>query len=103
MSFRVEVLPRAKDDVIRIVEWLMERSEQGAYAWFEPYRDALESLREDPDIWSYADVGVIRGRPIHQLIFKTSKGRPYRMLYCIFDRHVEVLHIQSPGQSDPSF
>ena len=37
-------------------------------------------------------------RDIRQLIFKTRKGLPYRLLYTIDDEVVLALHIRGPGQ-----
>jgi plasmid stabilization system protein ParE len=102
MRYRVDVLPRADADADRIFIWLKERSPQGAVAWYEAYTDALDSLTENPDIWSFADEGDLRGRRIHQLIFRTANGRPYRLLFSILSQHVEVMHVQGPGQSTPA-
>ena len=41
MNFAVQELPRAKEDKQAILEWLLERSRQGAAAWLDAYDDAL--------------------------------------------------------------
>jgi hypothetical protein len=36
--------------------------------------------------------------PIHQLTFKTPRGRKYRILYAIVGDEVRILHVRGPGQ-----
>ena len=35
---------------------------------------------------------------IHEVLFKTSKGNPYRLLFTIVDDEVLVLRVRGPGQ-----
>ena len=48
MTFEVNLLPRAEVDVQRIVQFLGERSPQGAAAWWQRWEEAIDELRERP-------------------------------------------------------
>jgi hypothetical protein len=36
--------------------------------------------------------------PVQQFLFKTPRGRKYRILYTIVGDEVRVLHVRGPGQ-----
>ncbi len=54
MSFAVHELPRAQEDKQAILEWLLERSRQGAAAWLDAYDDAIARLRDHADTYGQA-------------------------------------------------
>jgi hypothetical protein len=99
MSFSIRELPRAKEDKQAILEWLLERSRQGATAWLDAYDDAMAHLRDHADAYGQASENdecpqvVVR-----QLLFKTRRGRVYRIVYFIDQRDVFVLRVRGPGQ-----
>lgn len=72
MNFAVQELPRAKEDKQAILEWLLERSRQGAAAWLDAYDDALARLRDHADTYGQAlendDCPQV---DVRQVLFKT--------------------------------
>lgn len=99
MSFPVHELPRAKADKQKIVEWLLERSRAGAAAWITAYDDAIERLEQNAD--SYGEALENKECPcvdVRQLLFKTRRGRVYRIVFFIEQTDVFVLRVRGPGQ-----
>lgn len=99
MSFAVRELPRAKQDKQAILEWLLDRSRQGAAGWLDAYDDALARLRSHAD--SYGQAVENDDCPhvdVRQLLFKTRRGRVYRIVFFIDQRDVFVLRVRGPGQ-----
>ena len=99
MKFSVVVLHRAKVDAQGILDWITERSEQGATQWARVYSDALLALRRNPDRHGLAPESDALGIAIRQSLFKTRRGRPYRLLYTIVADEVRVLRVRGPGQA----
>lgn len=99
MSFSVWELPRAKEDKQAILEWLLGRSRQGAAAWLDASDDALDRLRGNADSCGQAlenhDCPQV---DVRQLLFKTRRGRVYRIVFFIDQRDVFVLRVRGPGQ-----
>ena len=99
MSFAVHELPRAKEDKRQIVEWLLERSRPGAAAWLTAFDDAVERLEQNAD--SYGDALENADCPlvdVRQLLFRTRRGRVYRIVFFIEQTEVFVLRVRGPGQ-----
>ena len=99
MSFTVRELPRARDDKQAILEWLLERSRQGATAWLDAYDDAMARLRDHADAYEQAfESDDCPQVDVRQLLFRTRRGRVYRIIFCIDQRDVFVLRVRGPGQ-----
>lgn len=99
MSYEVIVVPRARQDAEDIMAWLWNRSPEGAAAWFSRYETAIKELAEIADHCHLCPEGETTGREIREQIFKTRRGRKYRLLFAIHDRKVFVLHVRGPGQN----
>lgn len=98
MKYRLSVLPEADQNVDRIFCWLAERTPAGARRWYLRFLEAVESLRENPQSHGYAPENEYVEPEIRQAIFKTRRGRPYRVLFRILQNEVQVLHVRGPGQ-----
>lgn len=99
MSFAVRELTRAKEDKQRILEWLLERSRQGAAAWLTAYDDALDRPNRSADAYGCAlETDDCPSVDLRQLLFKTRRGRVYRVLFFIEETDVYVLRVRGPGQ-----
>ncbi len=99
MSFAVRELPKAKEDKQAILEWLLERSRQGAAAWLDAYDDALGRLRDRADSYGQAlENDECPQVDVRQLLFKTRRGSVYRIIFFIDQRDVFVLRVRGPGQ-----
>ena len=98
MTFQVTVLPQAQGDVDQIYSWIAERSLDGATRWYEKFLESLESLKTNPESCSFAPENDHVQQEIRNLIFRTRRGNPYRVLFAIEETHVQVLHIRGAGQ-----
>jgi plasmid stabilization system protein ParE len=102
MKFAVSVSSRAQYDSDRIFEWIAARSHQGAVAWHRAFEHALHQLQSDADLYGAAAEGSEIGRDIRQRIFRTRRGRAYRLVYLMIGSEVRVLRVRGPGQSSVS-
>jgi plasmid stabilization system protein ParE len=98
MKYAVSVLKRAGDDADRIYEWIAAKSPQGAIRWLQALEDALAQLESTADQWGVAPESEDLGIVIRQKLFKTRRGRIYRLLYSIDGNQVRVLRVRGPGQ-----
>jgi toxin ParE1/3/4 len=102
MAFTVRTLSRAKNDAQQIYNWINDRSPEGALRWWTAFRDACRSLEQFPDQNSLAVEAEQSDRDVRQLLFKTRRGRHYRLVYVIAADEVHVLRVRGPGQPDLS-
>lgn len=98
MTYRIVVAPAATREALRIFNRLKEKSFQGAGDWYQAYRSAIVSLIDNPERWPVAEDRPRKGRVVRQLIFKTKRGRRYRLLFAIDGDAVLILHTRAPGQ-----
>ena len=99
MRFFVRELPRAIEDKRQILRWLLERSRQGAAAWLNAYDDALQRLEQNAD--SYGQAPENDECPlvdVRQALFKTRRGRVYRIVLFIEGTDAYILRVRGPGQ-----
>jgi plasmid stabilization system protein ParE len=97
-KFNTHLSWRAQRDVDRILAWLTERSPTGAASWLRTWDETFAILESSAD--SYGLAPESEGHPfeIHQILFRTRKGREYRALYTIQGSDVFIMHIRAPGQ-----
>ncbi len=99
MTFRVTLEPRANQQFKRIVRWLSDRSPSGAEHWLDAFDSAVDQLERNADGCSLALENSKVKREIRQTLFKTPRGRMYRMVFTIVGAEVRVLAIRGPGQA----
>jgi hypothetical protein len=99
MRFSVHELPRAKEDKRQILQWLLERSRQGAAAWLTAYDVTLQRLEQNADSHGEAlendDCPLVN---VRQVLFKTRRGRVYRVVFFTEVTDAYVLRVRGPGQ-----
>jgi plasmid stabilization system protein ParE len=98
MKYRISVLTRAKSDLKNVFDWLAKRSPAGAAAWYEVAIQAIDDLRNTADQHGLALESRRLHDPIREKLFKTKRGRRYRLLYRIDGDVVRVLRVRGPGQ-----
>ena len=91
MSLKVVTLPEAEADFETIYSYIVERSQQGAYAWANAFDEACKKLAVNPGVYGLAPESSEVDLDVHQLVFKTCRGNPYRLLFTIRDDHVFVM------------
>lgn len=99
MSYTVFELPNAKDDKQSIFRWLNERSPQGAVAWLDAYDELINGIKDNAPRFSKAPESKDCDFEIRQGLFKTRRGRVYRVLFLIEGADAYVLRVRGPGQA----
>lgn len=99
MTFSVRELPKAKQDKHSIFCWLHERSPMGAASWLDAYDSLIERLIRDADTFAASPERRDCDFDVRQALFKTPRGRVYRVLFFIEGAVVYILRIRGPGQS----
>ena len=98
MSFAVHVARRAEQDIEAAYQWLRERDESAAAVWLDGLEVALESLSEHPERCGLAIESRVFDQEIRQLLYG-KRTRKYRVLFCVEDKTVYVLHVRHPRQA----
>ena len=98
MTFRVELARRAKQDLDDILTWIERRSPQGALTWSLRWHEVIEQLKSSADSCGLAAESMKHDAQIRQLIFKTRRGLPYRVLFQIEGDLVSIITVRGPGQ-----
>ena len=99
MSFTVRELQKAKLDKRSVFAWLNERSPAGAIAWLDAYDSLLERLQQNAAACGEAPESHACDFDVRQALFKTRRGRVYRVLFFLEGHDVYILRLRGPGQS----
>lgn len=81
MKFSVQTLPIAEADFETLYEYIAERSPDGANAWAKAFEVACQTLSVNAGIHALAPESSDVDIDVRQVIFKTRRGNPYRLLY----------------------
>lgn len=96
--FDVIILPQAESDSQQIYNWLFKRSPQGAENWYQAFVEAVDNIAQQGEIYGFAPEAEHLKRVVQQKLFRTSKGRTYRIIYEIEGEKLFLLHVRAPGQ-----
>lgn len=99
MKFRVKALRRAEADIRQISNYIFTHSPQGADAWLNAYKEAVDRLSESATSYSAAYENDHFEIEVKQTLFKTKHGRVYRLLFTIVGHEVRFLRVRGPGQA----
>jgi hypothetical protein len=99
MSFAIRELPKARLDKRNIFAWLDKRSPSGALAWLDAYDSLLERLQQDAAACGSAPESHDCDFDVRQALFKTRRGRVYRVLFFLEGQEVFILRLRGPGQA----
>jgi len=99
VKFHVEITARAKRDLDEIFRWIVKRSPQGAATWHRRWLEILDYLESSAGHASLAPENDDHEQTIQNIVFKTRRGRRYRILFTIKNDVAYVLHIRGPGQN----
>ncbi len=97
-AFQVQFTSRANRDVANILNWLQQRSAQGARRWLEAMELIEERLAESPLSFGLADESDSFDEPVRQALFRTKRGNTYRVLFAVRESKVTLLCVRGPGQ-----
>jgi plasmid stabilization system protein ParE len=99
MSRTIRILERARTDVDDIFNWLVHRSVRGAISWYVAFRQTVDKFGSSPESFGEAAESHGLGRQLHQALFKTRRGRTYRIVFQVSDTEIVLLRVRGPGQS----
>jgi plasmid stabilization system protein ParE len=99
MNRIVRIFARARADIEEIFNWLERRSPPGAATWYYALLRSLERIAQNPDRHSIIAEATPRWhRKILQALFKTRRGRRYRVVFEVTEAEIRILRIRGPGQ-----
>src|SRR5438309_1137247 len=99
MSRSIRILGKARADIVQILNWLDRRSPQGAANWYIVLVATIDKLVSKPEGYPIlAEASPRWNRRIHQALFKTSRGKNYRIVFEWTDVEVQILRVRSPYQ-----
>jgi len=99
MKYGLTVLQPAKEDIDQIRRWLAGYSPAGASSWYGILDETVRALKNDPEQSELAPESRDFGREIRHRLFKTRRGKPYRVVYTIVGNQIRVLLVRGPGQA----
>jgi plasmid stabilization system protein ParE len=99
MSRRLQIVQRAQLDVDAIFNWLAPRSVQGAISWYLAFRRAIDKISESPESFAQAAESPRLGIQVRQALFKTRRGRTYRIVFEATETEIMILRVRGPGQA----
>jgi len=95
----VRILTVARADIDQIFDWIGKRSLRGAATWYDALFDSIQRIAENPEGYSTIPEALPRwNRRIHQALFKTPKGRRYRVVFEWSETTIYILRVRGPGQ-----
>jgi plasmid stabilization system protein ParE len=97
MSRAICIGPRARIDADDIFNWLAHRSIQGAISWYLAFGRAVERIQAAPESCALAQESLLLRRELRQELFKTRRGRLYRVVFQSDKTAVTILRIRGPG------
>ena len=96
--FVVRLLPQARKDADHIYAWLTAHSVAGGKNWLSAFVHALRTLEHEPLAHGFAAETALRKLDIRQKLFKSRRGRVYRVLFLVVDNEVRIVRLRGPGQ-----
>lgn len=99
MTYEVHVTEPAHADIEAAYEWLKERTDQYAVAWFNGLANALDGLAHLPARCPLA----AESRHFHEKVYQLLYGkRPhlYRVLFVVRGKNVFILHVRHGARSE---
>jgi plasmid stabilization system protein ParE len=99
VSRTLRIVQRAQTDVDDIFNWLVPRSILGAVSWYVAFGLAAEQIRATPESYPEALEAHALRRDLRQALFKTRRGRFYRIVFQFNDSEVIILRLRGPRQS----
>lgn len=98
MIHTVVIQERARDDIDEILEWIGKRSPEGARRWLAELWTSIDDLAHEPDRFALAAEAARLGVSVRERLFRTRRGRNYRLLFLVDRLVVRVLRVRAPGQ-----
>jgi plasmid stabilization system protein ParE len=98
MSYRVKILARARSDFDAIIDWIADRSPEGADRLTVRFQEALVRVGENPFFAPIAPESSDVGEEIRHITFRTKAGRTFRALFVVVGSDVRILRVREASQ-----
>jgi plasmid stabilization system protein ParE len=95
--YQLVITEPAERDRDNCFDFIAQRNPEAALRWLHAFEAAAEALLIEPHYGRAPESDEFR-EEIRQKLFKTSKGRRYRLLYVVRGQTVYILHVRGPGQ-----
>jgi plasmid stabilization system protein ParE len=99
MNRPVRILNRARADVDEQFNWLVGRSLQGAISWYLAFGRAVDIMGASPESYPLAPESERLQCELRQALFKTRRGRNYRIIFQVNEDAVTILRVRGPAQA----
>jgi plasmid stabilization system protein ParE len=99
MNRSLRIVERARTDVDAIFSWLVRRSVQGAISWYLAFKGAVARVAAAGETYGLAPEGERFARDLREALFKTRRGKNYRIVFEISDTEIVILRVRGPGQA----
>lgn len=100
MAYRVKLTPRAQRDAEELYRWVILRAPDQGAAWYGGLMAAIKSLTAHPQRCPISSEGLELREQVRQLLYGR---RPYRILFWIKGKEVQVLHVRRGARRPASF
>ncbi len=97
-KFRVVLHTKSKWDIQGCLDYISKRSPKGAATWLKRFEQSKEELEHHAELMQRAPESEYVDREIRQLVFKSTRGNSYRLLFTIVGDEVHILRVRGPGQ-----
>jgi hypothetical protein len=98
MKHGLSLTVSARHEVDQILLWLHERSPAGATSWYAALTSALEEVTKDPKRFARAMEAKDLNRDLFETVFRTSRGRRYRLIFECRSSSIIIVGVRGPGQ-----
>jgi plasmid stabilization system protein ParE len=101
MSYRVNVLARARQDFEAVIAWIAERSPEGAERLAARFEEVIARLERNPLIAPIAPESEHLGEELRQITFRTKAGRTFWATFTVAGDEVKIVQIRGAGHPPP--
>jgi len=100
MAFRVELTPRAQQDLDRICGWVIREAPIAGGLSFERFEKSILALSDLPERCTVEPRFSSQYRTVRKLVFGTTRYK-YRIYFAVIGDVVRVVHIRHGSQKEP--
>lgn len=91
-------LSKARRDIREILDFITDRSPEGAQRWWDAFRIAAARATSHPEQCALAPEGSLVDQELRQFFFKTRRGKKYRAIFTIAGNELLILRVRGPAQ-----
>src|SRR5882672_680858 len=100
VAFRVELTPRAQQDLDSICDWVLREAPIAGVPWLERFESSILTLSTFPERCPVEPKLSSRRQTVRKLVFGTTRYK-YRVYFAIVGDVVSVVHIHHGSRKEP--